>query len=44
MESLVRGWFSEITDLWPGQCFSLKVNKVIHEEKSDYQNIKLVET
>lgn len=38
------GWFNEINDLWPGQCFSLKVKKVLHEEKSKYQDIKLVET
>lgn len=38
------GWFNEVNDLWPGQCFSLKVKKVLHEETSKYQEIKLVET
>lgn len=45
MNVLVKGWFSEISDeLWPGQCFSLKVKKVLHEEKSDFQEIKILET
>lgn len=39
------GWFNEVSDeLWPGQCFSLKVKKVLHQEKSKYQDIQLVET
>ncbi|ALC40688.1 SpdS, partial [Drosophila busckii] len=39
------GWFSEIQDeLWPGQSFSLKVREVLHKEKSDFQDIQIVET
>uniref|UniRef100_A0A182QTI0 PABS domain-containing protein n=1 Tax=Anopheles farauti TaxID=69004 RepID=A0A182QTI0_9DIPT len=38
-------WFSEISnELWPGQCFSLKVQKVLHEERSKYQDIKIVQS
>lgn len=38
-------WFSEISEqLWPGQCFSMKVEKVLHEEQSKYQNIKILNT
>lgn len=45
MDLLVKGWFSEISDeLWPGQCFSLKVKEVLHEEKSDFQEIKILDT
>lgn len=45
MDAIQKGWFSEIQDdLWPGQCFSLKVKKVLHEEKSKFQDIKIVET
>lgn len=45
MDSLEKNWFSEINvKLWPGQCFSLKVTKIIHEERSKYQDIKIVET
>jgi len=44
MDAINKGWFSEINDLWPGQCFSLKVKEVLHEERSDFQDIKFVDT
>lgn len=45
MDCLVKGWFSEISDeLWPGQCFSLKVKNILHEEKSEFQEIKILDT
>jgi spermidine synthase len=45
MNALINGWFSEIShQLWPGQCFSLKINEVLHEEQSDFQAIKVVDT
>ena len=45
MDAITKGWFSEIqNDLWPGQSFSLKITKVLHEEKSKYQDIKIAET
>lgn len=45
MDRIRNGWFSEISDeLWPGQCFSLKVNKVLHEETSAFQHISILET
>lgn len=45
MDSLVKGWFSEISDeLWPGQCFSLKVKEILHQEQSDFQAIKVLDT
>lgn len=44
MEAIYKGWFSEINDLWPGQCFSLKVKDILHEERSDFQDIKLIDT
>lgn len=45
MDAIRNGWFSEIQgELWPGQCFSLQVKKVLHEEKSKFQEIKIIET
>lgn len=45
MDSVRNGWFSEIqNELWPGQCFSLKVKNVLHQEKSKYQDIQIIET
>eukprot|EP01132_Coremiostelium_polycephalum_P002870 gene2870-3566_t len=39
MDKINNGWFSEISDFWPGNSFSLKVDKVLHHKKSDYQDI-----
>lgn len=33
------GWFREISDMWPGQAMTLKVEKVLHHEKSQYQDV-----
>lgn len=45
MNKISSGWFSEIQDeLWPGQSFSLKVKEVLHTEKSEFQDIKILET
>ena len=33
------GWFREVSDMWPGQAMALKVNKVLHHEKSLYQDV-----
>jgi len=39
MDDPIKGWFSEKNDLWPGQAFSLEVEKVLHNERSQYQDI-----
>lgn len=39
MDRLKNGWFSEMTSVWPGQSFSLQVEKILHTEKSKYQDI-----
>ncbi|KAF5381326.1 hypothetical protein D9615_008419 [Tricholomella constricta] len=33
------GWFREISSQWPGQAMTLKVNKILHIEKSLYQDV-----
>ncbi|KAH0552949.1 putrescine aminopropyltransferase [Trichoglossum hirsutum] len=38
------GWFREISDMWPGQAMTLKVNQVLHHEKSQYQDILIFES
>ena len=38
------GWFREISDMWPGQAMTLKVNQVLHHEKSKYQDVLLFES
>lgn len=44
MDSFKEGWFSELNDLWPGMSLSLEVEKVLHKEKSPYQDIMVVQT
>ncbi|CAI6086169.1 unnamed protein product [Clonostachys chloroleuca] len=38
-ETIKDGWFREISDMWPGQAMTLKVEKVLHHEKSKYQDV-----
>ncbi|KAK4402812.1 Spermidine synthase [Sesamum angolense] len=37
--SVIPGWFSEISPMWPGEAHSLKVEKILFQGKSDYQNV-----
>ncbi|CEJ93042.1 Putative Spermidine synthase [[Torrubiella] hemipterigena] len=37
--TIVDGWFREISGMWPGQAMTLKVDKVLHHEKSKYQDV-----
>ncbi|GCE99149.1 putrescine aminopropyltransferase [Zygosaccharomyces mellis] len=38
--TIVDGWFREISDtMWPGQAMTLKVEKVLHHERSKYQDV-----
>lgn len=38
------GWFSEASDMWPGQAMTLKVNQILHHEKSTYQDVLVFES
>ncbi|KAJ8538539.1 hypothetical protein K7X08_027760 [Anisodus acutangulus] len=38
------GWFSEFSELWPGEAFSLKIEKLLFQGKSDYQDVMLFES
>mmetsp|Transcript_10867 Transcript_10867/g.40543 ORF Transcript_10867/g.40543 Transcript_10867/m.40543 type:complete len:293 (-) Transcript_10867:107-985(-) len=37
-------WFTELSEMWPGEGLSLQVDKVIHEEQSQYQHIVVFDT
>ena len=34
-----EGWFSESEVMWPGQAMSLKVEEVLYEGRSDFQDV-----
>ncbi|KAJ5097091.1 spermidine synthase [Penicillium angulare] len=38
------GWFAEKSNMWPGQAMSLKVNQILHHEKSKYQDVLVFES
>lgn len=40
----IDGWFREISDMWPGQAMTLKVNQILHHEKSKYQDVLIFES
>ncbi|KAI6023488.1 Spermine/spermidine synthase-domain-containing protein [Pisolithus marmoratus] len=42
--SIQDGWFREISSQWPGQAMTLKVNKILHVEKSRYQDVLVFES
>ncbi|ORY93033.1 spermidine synthase [Syncephalastrum racemosum] len=37
--SIKDGWFMEKNSQWPGQAMALKVEEILHVEKSDYQDV-----
>lgn len=41
---MLDGWFREISHMWPGQAMTLKVNQVVHHEKSKYQDVLIFES
>lgn len=38
------GWFREISNMWPGEAMMLKVNQILHHEKSKYQDVLVFES
>ncbi|CCM05225.1 uncharacterized protein FIBRA_07435 [Fibroporia radiculosa] len=42
--SIKDGWFREISSQWPGQAMTLKVKKILHVEKSLYQDVLVFES
>eukprot|EP00245_Coleochaete_scutata_P006422 TRINITY_DN20856_c0_g1_i1.p1 TRINITY_DN20856_c0_g1~~TRINITY_DN20856_c0_g1_i1.p1 ORF type:complete len:350 (-),score=88.22 TRINITY_DN20856_c0_g1_i1:501-1550(-) len=44
MNKVMEGWFSEVSPMWPGQCFSLQVEKVLFKGKSLYQDVMVFES
>jgi len=44
MDAVHEGWFSELSTMWPGQCLSLEVDKVLCHDKSKYQDVMVLQT
>ncbi|MBN1864693.1 MAG: spermidine synthase [Victivallales bacterium] len=41
---LMRGWFSELSPMWPGVALSLKVEEHLHSCRSKFQQIDIFKT
>lgn len=39
MNKIKDGWFSEFSEMWPGQSLSLEVEEILHEEKTKFQDV-----
>lgn len=39
ISSIIPGWFSEMSPMWPGEAHSLKVEKILFQGKSKYQDV-----
>nr|DAD34625.1 TPA_asm: hypothetical protein HUJ06_005265 [Nelumbo nucifera] len=44
ISSVIPGWFSEISPMWPGEAHSLKVEKILFQGKSEYQNVMIFQS
>ena len=44
MDAIHKGWFSELSEMWPGQSFSLQVDEILYHDKSKYQDIMVLQT
>ncbi len=44
MNMIVDGWFSEISDMWPGRALSIKIREKLLDIQSPFQHIVLYET
>lgn len=41
---LMKGWFSETSDVWPGIALSIEIEKTLFSKQSRFQQIELFET
>jgi len=39
MDTIMKGWFAEVSTLWPGQALCLEVETVLFDQKSEFQHI-----
>eukprot|EP00250_Pteridium_aquilinum_P014957 c22303_g1_i1 orf=146-1312(+) len=40
----IPGWYSEINCMWPGEAQSLKVDKILFEGRSDFQDVLIFQS
>jgi len=41
---LMKGWFSEVNNQWPGMACSIAIEEKLFDERSDYQHVQVYKT
>jgi len=44
MNAFKEGWFTELSEMWKGQAFSIEVEKVLFSGKSKFQDVLVLDT
>ncbi|KAM0942633.1 putative spermidine synthase [Dioscorea sansibarensis] len=44
ISTVIPGWFSEMSPMWPGEAHSLKVEQILFQGKSLYQNVMVFQS
>ncbi|OWR41828.1 spermidine synthase [Danaus plexippus] len=44
MDVIKKNWFSESCEMWPGSTFSFEVKKLLHKERSPFQEIQVFDS
>ncbi|MPD02594.1 Spermidine synthase 2 [Portunus trituberculatus] len=44
MDQHLKGWYTERSPMWPGQAFSLKVDRTLLHKRSKFQDIEIFES
>ncbi|PIA62104.1 hypothetical protein AQUCO_00200242v1 [Aquilegia coerulea] len=44
ISTVIPGWFSQISLMWPGEAHSLKVEKILFQQKSKYQDVMVFQS
>jgi spermidine synthase len=39
VQGMKDGWFTELSTMWPGMGMSLKVEEILYQARSDFQDV-----
>ena len=39
LQGVPAGWFAELSEMWPGQALALEAREVLHQARSEYQDV-----
>ncbi|KAL0915469.1 hypothetical protein M5K25_015888 [Dendrobium thyrsiflorum] len=44
ISAIIPGWFSEMSPMWPGEAHSLKIEEILYQGKSEYQDVMVFQS